>query len=268
MTSRRRAKRRANFTRDRNDGKLVSIHKLVLSTAKLQALPQFDRYVFALLGHIFNDLMISQKLSHISRVHPRESHQYIREGGVGVSLFFLRTLAARTKEVMETLTDKRISNHIETKIFAPAGLENQWRGALKLFNKIDHDWLATVRNAHAFHYMREHQFLPYLKSEYCDHAHALVGRKYGDTFFTWSDIRAGHAMLDQVDSNDPFAGLGRMLDDLGELLGKLGDCIAQGLQRYIADQLTDPGALQAPQWISAPDFNSFYVPYFFRTRRL
>jgi len=164
---------------------------------------------------------------------------------------------------MEALRDKKISAHVEKNFFEPAGLIDTWKSSLKLFYQMDHDWLAAVRNAHAFHYMRPDQFDPYLNDEHCDYAHALVGKKYGDTFFTWADIRAGHAMLDQVDSNDPFAGLGRMLDELGALLGGLCDCLAQSLQKYAKDQLTEGDALGGPRRVPAPDFESFTLPYFF-----
>lgn len=260
----RSSRRRAKLGHQRSGLRRVAIYKLVISTTRLQALSGFDRYVFALLGHIFNDLMLTQKLVHISRVHPTQSNTYERETGVGVSLYFLRTLAARTKEVMETLRQEKISSHIEKQIFAPAGLDARWREALKLFYRMDKEWLARVRNVHAFHYLREDQFQPYLSDELCDHAHALVGKKYGDTFFTWSHIRAGHAMLEEVDPNDPFAGLGRMLDELGQLLTQLVDCLAQGLQNYIATNLTDAEPLHGPVYVPAPDFHTFNLPYFFR----
>ncbi|AJZ56166.1 hypothetical protein OI25_8072 (plasmid) [Paraburkholderia fungorum] len=48
----------------------AEVRRIELSEAALQALNPHQRYVFALVGHVFNELMLLQKWAHLSRTPP------------------------------------------------------------------------------------------------------------------------------------------------------------------------------------------------------
>lgn len=71
------------------------VQRLNLSAYRLKALTMHERFVFALSGHVFNELMLMQKLMHVSR-RPPEDTGPLADGSVCTSLFILRVLVAKT----------------------------------------------------------------------------------------------------------------------------------------------------------------------------
>jgi len=125
------------------------------------------------------------------------------------------------------------------------------------------EWLRRARNRHAFHYMTAAQWTPDITDDLCDGASAIVGRAYGDTGFVWSDALASLPLFKLVNELDPFEGFGTILSEVGQLLGSLLDCLAQGLQAYMKERLTTGDALGNAGSIEAPSFDDFRLPYFF-----
>lgn len=239
----------------------VDLHKLNLSVEKMKALPALDRYAFALAGHIFNELMLLQKMVTICQAED-ESHPLAKDGGVMSSLFMVRTLAAKLHEAMDALTRPAVSAHLRAQYFQRVpGLEAKWDAVIAQLKATK--WVNTIRNRWAFHYMKPSQWGPFLTDDALEGAYAIVGQRYGDTLFWWAEVRAAMPMLSEVNAEDPFAGLATILETLGDLVGHVTDCLACGIQAYMVDVLTDDDALDAAEPIEAPELSSFRVPYFF-----
>jgi hypothetical protein len=239
----------------------VELHKLILSADKLRGLLPFDRYVFALTGHVFNDLMILQKLVSVSKP-PSDLHPLDQDAAVGVTMFLFRTLLGKTYEAMDLLGSQKIASHLTTNYFSLVdGLEQRWNDAVVRFSALD--WLREARNRHAFHYMKEGQWAPHITDDLCEGGSVVVGRTYGDTWFTWADAMASYPLMARVDPKQPFEGLGTMLEEAGRLLADLTNCLAQSLQAYMHEHLTDDDALSEPTSVDAPYFGQFRLPYFF-----
>lgn len=244
----------------------VDIHRLSLSATKLRGLDAQARFVFASAGHIFNELMLLQKLVHVAR-RPPNVEGPVADASVGVAMFMLRTLVGKAYEAMLTLRKDPVSQLLRKEYFGLVdGLEQSWDAALDAAANLR--WMSVVRNQGAFHYPNGNQLTPFLSDEYCEGAYVLIGRRYGDTYFHWAEIASALPALSAVNAADPMEGLAIMIEDVGRLLGNLTDCLAQGLQAYMKEHLVDEGeGLDDAVRIEAPDFDSFHLPYFFADER-
>jgi hypothetical protein len=77
----------------------AEVRRLSLSANGLRALDPQRRYVFALVGHVFNELMLLQKWIHISRRAPEQPGPQ-EDAAVGVTFFLLRLLSAKVYEAL------------------------------------------------------------------------------------------------------------------------------------------------------------------------
>lgn len=238
----------------------IQLQVLELSAERLRRLSPRDRYVFALVGHIFNELMCLLKLTQATRPPPG-SHEFQMWAGVGQATTLLRLLLGKTHEALETLRRHSIDRHLRAHYFTEPRLLEPWEAALERFERLD--WLRDLRNRHAFHYMSPGQWGVALGEEFCEGAKVIVGRRFGDTFFHWSDTVSSYPMLARVNPQDPIEGLGTILEESGELLISLTSALAMGVQRYMRDALTDADALGEAVAMEAPRLSEFHIPYFY-----
>lgn len=241
----------------------VELHRLDLSLPKLKALAPDELYVFALSGHVFNELMLLQKMV-LTSVHQQTGnvHPFVQDASVARAVFALRLLVGKLEEAMRALGKQSVEDVMRQKVFAlRPGLEARWDNAVQTYKTMP--WLTKIRNQRAFHYMNKSQWLPHLTDEVLGGAYVIVGSTYGNTLFQWHEVAAGVPMLKLVDENDPLeGGLGTILDQTGELLSDLTSCLAEGLQAYMHAKLTEPGALADATEVAAPALSSVVVPYF------
>jgi hypothetical protein len=236
------------------------VQRLNLSADGLRALTMHERFVFALAGHVFNELMLMQKLMHISR-RPPEDVGPLADGSVGTSLFILRVLVAKTYEALHSLSRPDVKEELIRNYFPKVdGLADQWEATVRRYKQLP--WMATIRNQGAFHYLNMSQWAPHLSDEYCDGAYVLVGKRYSDTLFHWAEMSAALPAMTSVNPEHPFEGLDKILEEMGALLGKLTDCLARGVQAFITSRLME-GPLSDPIEFEAPDFDKFRLPYFY-----
>jgi hypothetical protein len=238
----------------------VEVRRLNLSTKKLVGLGPQERYVFALAGHIFNDLMLLQKLVHTSR-QPPDSPSPVLDASVGLSMFMLRLLAAKTHEAVGVLSKESIRDVLMRDYFASdAVLTDEWEKVIAAYK--DLPWLPKVRNKLAFHYMSAAQWTPHLDDALCTDGYVWVGKRFGDTLYQWAEMAAALPAMREVNADEPFKGLGQMLDELGGLLKLLTNCLAKGLQTFMIERLMDE-PLSDPIQFDAPDLDAFHLTYFF-----
>ena len=245
----------------------AEVCSLELSATALRALDPDRRYVFALVGHIFNELMLLQKWVHISRKPPGDPGPE-EDAAVGVTMFLVRLLSAKVYEALheEALTKKSVAEVLRADYFGGVdGLNEQWEAVLAQHAKLE--WLAWIRNKGGFHYMNANQWAPGLEDTMCDGAYAYVGKRYGDTYFHWAEMTAALPAMKYVNSDDPFKGLDQMVSELGQLLSGVTDCLARGLQAFL--KKSNVGAeLSEPIRFDAPPLNPLALHFFFADERL
>ncbi|MDM7950092.1 hypothetical protein [Hydrogenophaga sp.] len=239
----------------------VKLHRLSLSATKLQALPPDELYVFALAGHVFNELMLLQKMV-ITSTPPPGAHPFVQDAGVARAVFSLRLLVGKTHEAIKALSKQSVDVVLRDRFLTRViGLDARWQAAREKHDTMP--WLVKIRNQRAFHYMNKEQWLPHITPELIEGAYVIVGTTYGNTLFQWQEFAAGLPMLKLVDEDDPLeGGLGEMLDTMGGLLSDLGSCLAEALQVYMHEVLTDEGALADAEHVPADSISAVTAPYF------
>lgn len=97
----------------------AEVRSLELSATALRALDPHRRYVFALVGHVFNELMLLQKWVHISRKPPGNPGPE-EDAAVGVTMFLVRLLSAKVYEALheDALTKKSVAEVLRADYFS------------------------------------------------------------------------------------------------------------------------------------------------------
>lgn len=245
----------------------AEVRRLDLSATALMSLSADQRYVFALTGHVFNELMLLMKWAQVSRMPPGISGPR-EDAAVGVSMFLIRLLSSKLYEALHNnaLRKPSVDAILRADYFGHVdGLNDRWDEALALHDNLA--WLKWIRNKGGFHYMQQSQWAPHLTDQMCEGAYVYVGRRYADTYYHWAEMTASVPSMLEVNSQDCFKGLEQMLKELGEILDFVTDCLARGLQNFISSQNL-ASALSAPIGFDAPPMQTPGIHYFFSDERL
>lgn len=245
----------------------AEVQRLELSATALRALDPNKRYVFALVGHVFNELTLLQKWVHISRRPPGNPGPQ-EDAAVGVTMFLVKLLSAKVYEALheDALTKKSVADVLRADYFGTVdGLNDRWEAVLAQHEKLE--WLGWIRNKGGFHYMNATQWAPGLEESMLDGAYIYTGKRYGDTYFHWAEMSASLPAMKHVNADAPFKGLEQMLDELGKLLADVTDCLARGLQAFM--HTSNVGAtLSEPVRFDAPALEPPALHYFFADPRV
>ncbi len=245
----------------------AEVQRFSLSADSLRSLDPHRRYVFALVGHVFNELTLLQKWIHISRRAPGHPGPQ-EDAAVGVTLFLIRMLSAKVYEALheDALRKASVNEVLRSDYFGKVdGLNERWNTVLAQHEELE--WLGWIRNRGGFHYMNANQWAPGLEDSMCDGAYIWTGRRYGDTYFHWAEMTAALPAMRHVDAADPFRGLEQMVEDLGQLLGDLTDCLALGLQAFMRTSGIGSELAEATRF-EAPMLEPHALHYFFADPRL
>jgi hypothetical protein len=241
----------------------AEVQRLDLSATALRALSPHQRYVFALVGHVFNELLLLQKWVHISRRPPGDPGPQ-EDAAVGITMFLIRLLSSKVYEALheDALTKQSVADVLRTDYFGRVeGLNEKWGDVLSQHEKLE--WLGWIRNKGGFHYMSSGQWTPHLADSICDGAYIYTGKRHGDTYFHWAEMTAALPAMRHVNGDDPFKGLEQMLDELGQLLSGVTDCLARGLQAFlhcsgVGGTLADAVRFDAPP-LEPPGLHYFFA---------
>lgn len=244
----------------------AEVKRLQLSADALRALSPHQRYVFALTGHVINELQLLSKWVHISRWPDKEQLGPQEDAGVGVTMFLIRLLSSKVYEALLVLRKESVAEVLNAHYFGKVeGLNEKWKDVLAKCESLE--WLNWIRNRGGFHYMNANQWEAGLGDEMCDGAFVYLGRRYGDTYFHWAELTSFLPAMKHVNPDDPFAGLSRMVDELGALLTDVVDCLARGMQAFLTTSGVG-GELSQPIRIAAPPLEPPALHFFFAERRL
>ena len=245
----------------------AEVRRLELSADHLRALDPQGRYVFALTGHIFNELMLLQKWVDVSRRAPGHPGPE-EDAAVAVTMFLVRMLSAKVYEALhiDALGKKAVADVLRADYFGKVvGLTDKWDAALAQYKRLE--WLGWIRQKGGFHYMTATQWTPHLDDPMCEGAYIYVGKRYADTYFHWAEMTASLPAMSHVNRDEPFKGFERMLDELSQLLGDVTACLAVGLQAFMQCSGVC-GTLSDPVRFDAPPLRPPALHYFFADERL
>ncbi|WP_155772614.1 hypothetical protein [Burkholderia vietnamiensis] len=231
-----------------------------------------DQYSIALLGHVFNETMILQRLAHGCHPH-REMPAVERSGAVCQTTFMTRLLLSKIYEAKERIfRSKEIRRFLTSKCFANMDPGYGERLQKDLSSSIsDCKWLKDARNIHGMHYAPLSEWRDTLDSinRTKDPFTFFTGVAMGDVFFETADQIAEMAYYMQSGDGDWKRGLEIMYRDAINITDKLHTFITECIGAFISSYKnndTSPSRkvkMKLTQKFPTQKIEDLKIPYFF-----
>lgn len=230
----------------------VTINQLVIPVERVAALTPHQRYVYYLLGHVFNEMMTMQKLVGFA-IPKHDDIRPVRRNAEIAQLFFLfRIAGSKIYEFKKTINRPEIFEALDELVYSssPDSLL-----LLKEFNKAvaKAQWLGRMRNGMGFHYPTFQHWDSYTtpNEKWIDDI-VYWGNENGNTFYDASATVAMHWMFDDYPGMevpysvrplaDELIGLIRMINNLTQ------DLVGTIVENLIPDgQATEAGKILGPE---------------------
>jgi hypothetical protein len=185
----------------------------------LSALPRAERDFFLLAGHMLNELSSVRKLfAWCSRGHADHAPPKPFEGNISTAqaMIYARVLAGKEWEAWDVLGKAffgtKISQHLEPRL--PLESQTALKGLKTYFNSAN--LIFAVRNSFAFHYSAEAIGATWERAAAEPFCETILGGNIGNNFYLAAETAANVAVFSSVEPNNPQAGMGRFLNDVGE----------------------------------------------------
>lgn len=237
----------------------VAINKLVIPIDRVAALTPHQRYVYYLLGHVFNEMMTMQKLVGFA-IPKHEDVRPVRRNAENAQLFFLfRIAGSKIYEFQKTINLPEIWTALNELVYSksPASL-----GLLKQFNQTvtKAEWLKRMRNGMGFHYPTFGHWSSYTTPDdkWVDDI-VFWGNEYGNTFYDASATVAMHWMFDEYPGMDMPHSVRPIADELVDLI-KMINNLTQDLVGTIIENLIPDGRATEAGKILAPEHDRVTLP--------
>ncbi|MBW0450822.1 hypothetical protein [Paraburkholderia phenoliruptrix] len=251
------------------------LQKITLPKDAWAALSDEDQYAISVLGHIFNEVMILQRLMHA--VQPRKHRTKVEvSGSVCQVLFLYRLFLAKIFEANERINkSKEVVAFLKTRCF-PHMPPGEGEALLKTFRRAASQckWLSQARNGHSMHYPAKAeldgalQHVRKLKAPFV----FIMGSRAGDMLYETPDQIANLAFCMEAGEGDWKAGMEAVAGDANSLADKLNDLIRLSLNAFFETYQDDrlPSAtrlkVKTAKSFSTPHLADFEIPYFFDLR--
>lgn len=243
----------------------MKVHRSKIRLTDLRKIPEEDRALFVLLGHLVNELNVLNKMFYLCSQFKEESklrtHAHISQ-----ALVFARVLLGKLYEGWELLRkgyfESKISKRYDEQLNKEA---NDSLVKLKQYFGRD-NLIKDIRNNFAFHYsvedaksalghdLDEEELLMYL------------AENNGNTLYYFSEYVVNYALLEAIVKGDPDKALERLISESAKVVSWFND-LASGIMAHITEEylLGSDGklALKTIELGEVPVAEKIEIPYFF-----
>jgi hypothetical protein len=246
------------------------LERFIMPRGAWQALLPEDRYSILMLGHIFNEAMILQRMIFVS-APPDKATQVERDANGAQMMFLAKMLCGKVYEAQIALNAAVINTFLTKRCF-PLLEDGEGERLRREFNRLASGsaWLKEARNQHSMHYATFDQWkdvLPVMDTHKMGFEF-VMGRLTGDTFYSTSDAAANLSFYLEADQ-DWQTGLQVVSTETKRLSGALGLLIRECLNAFFNAQWEAPARRKdklqrriAPKFDRLP-LDTFKLPYFF-----
>lgn len=245
-----------------NNYRSIEVLTLTIDASSVLKLTDEERYVYYMLGHIFNELMCLQKLLFFTMPTHDDGRPLRMQPEIAQAFFMFRIAAGKIWEAKLAFDEKRMSTVLRDSFFP---LVSDGRDRQKSLNGLIQkgSWLKNLRNVHAFHYPSADEWSPLVqKSEGWTDDDIFLSSQSGNTFYAGSEATAQAWMFGALNRADPNIAIDPMISKLIEALSKFNGIIEDVLQAFIEKRLVSKNKGQADSGeVSTPEFKSFRVPF-------
>ena len=242
----------------------VRINGLKIGLKKITALTNEQRYVYYLLGHMFNELMCMQKLVAYALPKHDDRRPFRRLAELSQALLLFRLSTAKIYEAKIILDTQVVQAVLEADVFP--FLEFGRRSYVHLTTLIEgSNWLSSIRNRSAFHYPKYSQWSDYVRptSSWVDDS-IFIGEQSGNTFYEASEAIARHWMFSQIERKDGETEaevIDRLIENMISLLKSATNFLEEAMGTFVMRRLVDDERPTIAGKVSGPDFERVAIPF-------
>ena len=244
----------------------MEIHRIILTKAKLAAVPQAERSLLLLLGHASNEINVLSKLIQIAGQNGASLSQVTERVQAGQACVLLRVLIGQLHEAWELFRNRVLKAGPFQDTYLPL-LDSEGTAALNnLKRHFGGSTLTQIRNKVAFHYsdddnLTEQSFLTVADTEPLE---LYLTTQVGNSFYYASEVivmRTALRLAVSGTGNDDLAfrkicgdviAVSRDITDLfGQLMGVIMQKWMPNLEQYIENHPDGPklSTLSLPYFI-------------------
>ena len=240
------------------------LHKIKLSRAQLDGIPEHERRLFILVSHASNELNVLSKLFHFTASASSDVDVVMKAENIQ-AVVLGRLLTGKIYECWILLQSSFFGTALSKK-YEPQFDEIASQSLQTLKRYFSHEnIIADVRNHHAFHYSPEQVEAGYQSLIDEDPLDIYLSESNANTLYEFADNIIGRAMLEGILPGDHERAFGKLIDDTASAVQNLniviGAIMTVCLHTYIGNDLDEMGA-KIVQIEGVPESQGVYIPYF------
>lgn len=245
------------------------INRSKIKLADLQKIPEGERALFVLLGHLINELNILNKTFYLCSQFEEEpkwrTHAHITQ-----ALVFAKMLVGKLYEGWELLRTGYFESQISKSYHGK--LNDEVKNSLAMLKHYfgKKNLIEAVRNSFAFHYsVKDAKFV--LSRDLNEEELVMyLAANNGNTLYYFSEYVVNYALLEAIEKGNPQRALERLMDESAKVVRWFTD-LASGIMVYITEEylLESDGKLplEEIELGTVPVAEEIRIPYFFTSNR-
>lgn len=246
----------------------MNIYRWQLDSEQLKQMPDKDRALFFMLGHVSNEINVLNKLFYLSNQYDH-SERYQQHAHITQGMVIARTLIGKLWESWGLLK----SAYYGAKLSAcyDTSLSDEAREALKSLGRCfgRNSFIAQIRNSFAFHYSVD-EIRKILSGDLSpEELINYMAGSNGNTVYYASEYVTNVAILQAVEKGDPQAAMERLIDISVEVVG-LFNTAAQGIMLVATERYLSRSDGSVPFELveidNVPIAESLEIPFFFESQ--
>jgi hypothetical protein len=218
----------------------IQVGRVRIPKDRVLALAHQERYVFYLLGHVFNELSMLRKFIAFAFNQVEQEKNFLNEPDVAQAMFLFKLAAMKLVEFRNAITRHDASHTIRTSYFS---LREDLEGRLVAVQRDigRAGWIGLIRKSQAAHYpsFADWQEVTRAQEPWSDDI-IYLGTQTGNTFFASAEVTANAAILQSTGSDSTFQALLNLVDIGLPLLVRTSDVVQEMLDVYVNTKLMTP----------------------------
>ncbi|MEW6370492.1 MAG: hypothetical protein AB1584_06110 [Pseudomonadota bacterium] len=238
----------------------VEIFELRVPLEKISALSVQQRYTYYLLGHIFNEMNVLQKIVGFAIPKHDDIRPARRNAEIAQAFFLFRLAASKIYEAKDKINGKEIYQALNELVFTDSP---HLRDSLRDLNKAigAASWLSRMRNGMGFHYPKLSDWEAYIMPDktWTDDI-VYTGKEAGNVFYDSSATVAMHWMFDKYRDYEAAESVDLLVHELIALINQMNR-FTNTVVGEITAKLIPTGKAQLAGKVLAPEYDTVSLPF-------
>lgn len=247
----------------------MELHKFIIKKSKLNNIPEDELILFIMIGHIFNELNILNKLLVYFSDVPK-SQKCLEQANNALFLFSDKILIGKLQEAWLVLKELFLEKNF--RVSYESKLSQESKAALfeieKYFSK--YNLMVHVRGNFSFHYQCnafKKTFKEIPESEQFD---IYLSNEVGNSFYYSSEVVANHALLNRVQEKFKIKTQQEAMENIADesikfsrlFIYLINGLMIQIIERYLLDENSKFSKSETIKLENLPSIHDIKLPYF------